>query len=46
MRVSIRFAYATPASLGEPLEFFIMRKVGVCRYKPYEVSLEGPTIMS
>jgi hypothetical protein len=43
--VHMRFAYAMLTSSGEPLEFFIMREVGVHHYKPYEVALEGSIIM-
>jgi hypothetical protein len=42
----MRFAYTILASLEEPLEFFIIRKMSVHHYRSYEVALEGPTIAS
>ena len=46
MRVRMRFACATPALSGEPPESFVVREAGVCRYRPYEIALEGPAIAS
>jgi hypothetical protein len=46
MRVRMRFIYATSALSGEPSESFIIREAGVCRYRPYKVTPEGPTIAS
>jgi hypothetical protein len=42
----MRFAYIILALLEKPLEFFIMREVGVYRYRSYEIMLKGPIIMS
>jgi hypothetical protein len=41
----MRFAYVILASLRESLEFFIIREVGVYRYKSYEIVLKDSTIM-